>query len=286
MTEFVTVYEVGPRDGLQNEAAHISAADKIELVNRLSAAGVMRIEVSSFVSPKWVPQLADAAEVFAGIERRAEVVYAALTPNLKGMRDAVQSNVDEVAIFAAASESFSQKNINCSVAESLDRFAPIMDAAKKSGLPVRGYISCMTHCPYSGAVEPRRVSALTDSLLKLGCYSVSLGDTLGKATPSTTAAAIEAALAIAPADKLAGHFHDTNGEALANIELCLEAGLRIFDSSVGGLGGCPYAPGAKGNVATESVVALLEARGFSTGIDLDELQRIGQFAQTLVTSDS
>lgn len=283
MTEFVTVYEVGPRDGLQNEAAPIPTTDKIELVNRLSAAGVMRIEVSSFVSPKWVPQLADAAEVFSAIEREPGVVYAALTPNLKGLHNALQSNVDEVAIFAAASEMFSQKNINCSIAESLDRFKPIMQSAKEAGLPVRGYISCMTHCPYSGAVEARQVGALTDSLLKLGCYSVSLGDTLGKATPTTTAAAIEAALAVAPADKLAGHFHDTDGQAIANIGVCLEAGLRTFDSAVGGLGGCPYAPGAKGNVSTESVVMFLESQGLSTGINQGELQRIGQFAQTLVT---
>lgn len=283
MTDLVSVYEVGPRDGLQNEAAHISTQDKITLVNRLSAAGVQRIEVSSFVSPKWVPQLADAADVFSGIHRKSGVVYAALTPNLHGLKNALGANVDEVAIFAAASESFSQKNINCSIAESLERFAPIMQIAEASNVPVRGYISCITDCPYSGPVEARQVGALTDSLFKLGCYSVSLGDTLGKATTTTTAAAIDAALAVASADTLAGHFHDTNGQAIANIGVCLEAGLRIFDSAVGGLGGCPYAPGAKGNVSTESVVAFLESQGLKTGIDQDELQCIGEFAHTLVT---
>lgn len=283
MTDFVSVYEVGPRDGLQNESIHIPTQDKIALVDRLSDTGLVRIEVSSFVSPKWVPQLADAADVFSGIKRQPDVVYAALTPNLKGMQYALDAKVDEVAIFAAASESFSQKNINCSIAESIKRFAPIMELAKASNIPVRGYISCITDCPYSGQVAPSQVGALTKQLLTLGCYSVSLGDTLGKATPTTTAAAIEAALDVAPAEKLAGHFHDTNGQAIANIGVCLEAGLRIFDSAVGGLGGCPYAPGAKGNVATEAVVSFLEAQGLSTGIDQDKLQRIGQFAQTLVS---
>ena len=283
MSEFVTVYEVGPRDGLQNEAVQIPTAHKIELVNRLSAAGFSRIETTSFVSPKWVPQLADAADVLSGIDRRHGVVYSALTPNLKGMERALEANADEVAIFASASESFSQKNINCSVAESLTRFAPIMESAKASGVPVRGYISCITDCPYSGAVEANQVAALTESLLALGCYSVSLGDTLGKATPDTTRTAIDAALAVASADKLAGHFHDTNAQAIANIGVCLEAGIRVFDSAVGGLGGCPYAPGAKGNVSSESVVAFLESQGLSTGIDQDELQRIGHYAQTLVS---
>lgn len=283
MTDFVSVYEVGPRDGLQNESTYIPTQDKIALVDQLSDAGVVHIEVSSFVSPKWVPQLADAADVFSGIKRQPDVVYAALTPNLKGMQYALDAKVGEVAIFAAASESFSQKNINCSIAESIERFAPIMGLAKASNIPVRGYISCITDCPYSGQVAPSQVGALTKQLLTLGCYSVSLGDTLGKATPTTTAAAIEAALDAAPAEKLAGHFHDTNGQAIANIGVCLEAGLRIFDSAVGGLGGCPYAPGAKGNVATEAVVSFLEAQGLSTGIDQDKLKRIGQFAQTLVS---
>ena len=215
MTDFVSVYEVGPRDGLQNESIHIPTQDKIALVDRLSDTGLVRIEVSSFVSPKWVPQLADAADVFSGIKRQPDVVYAALTPNLKGMQYALDAKVDEVAIFAAASESFSQKNINCSIAESIKRFAPIMELAKASNIPVRGYISCITDCPYSGQVAPSQVGALTKQLLTLGCYSVSLGDTLGKATPTTTAAAIEAALDVAPAEKLAGHFHDTNGQAIA-----------------------------------------------------------------------
>jgi len=281
MTDSVTLYEVGPRDGLQNEKNSIPTSDKISLVNQLSSAGFSRIEVSSFVSPKWVPQLADAAEVFSGIERRPGIRYAALTPNTQGLERAVSSRVDEIAIFGAASEAFSQKNINCSIAESLERFAPMMAMAAESNIPVRGYISCITDCPYSGAVAPSQVAYVTQALLELGCYSVSLGDTLGSATPVNTKQAIDAALSVAKPDQLAGHFHDTGGQALQNIDVCLNAGLRVFDAAVGGLGGCPYAPGAKGNVATESVVQWLEGRGLDTGIDWDVLMRTSEFAKTL-----
>lgn len=281
MTESVTLYEVGPRDGLQNESAMIATGDKILLVDRLSAAGFKHIEVSSFVSPKWVPQLADAADVFAGIDRRDGVVYSALAPNLKGLESALKSQIDEVAIFAAASESFSQKNINCSIAESLERFRPMMEQAQAAQLPVRGYISCITDCPYSGSVNPKQVAHLTTQLLSLGCYSVSLGDTLGKATPSSTKSCLDAVLAVAPAEQLAGHFHDTNGQALANVGVCLDKGLRTFDSAIGGLGGCPYAPGAKGNVATETLVGYFESEGINTGFDINELNDIGGFARAL-----
>lgn len=281
MRDTVSVYEVGPRDGLQNESVSIATGDKIDLVNRLSAAGLKRVEVSSFVSPKWVPQLADAGDVFEGIQRTPGVVYAALTPNVKGLERAIEANADEVAIFGSASEAFSQKNINCSIAESLARFEPMMAMAHESNLPVRGYISCITDCPYSGSVEPAQVAKLTQALLDLGCYSISLGDTLGQATTDTTAGALKAALSVASAQQLAGHFHDTTGQAISNIAVCLDAGLRVFDAAVGGLGGCPYAPGALGNVSTESVVAFLEAQGMDTGIDLSLLEQIGHFATTL-----
>jgi len=284
MSESVTVYEVGPRDGLQNESVLIATGDKIDLVNRLCDAGLKRVEVSSFVSPKWVPQLADAANVFAGIQRVPDVVYAALAPNVKGLEGAIQADVNEVAIFGSASEAFSQKNINCSIAQSLERFEPMMVMAQEAKLPIRGYISCITDCPYSGTVDPAQVAHLTEQLLRLGCYSVSLGDTLGQATPESTKAVVHAALSVAPASKLAGHFHDTTGQALANIAVCLELGLGVFDAAVGGLGGCPYAPGAKGNVSTESVVAFLESQGLNTGVDQDKLAHIGQFARTLRTA--
>ena len=281
MTQPISIFEVGPRDGLQNESTKIATADKIRLVNWLSSAGLKRIEVSSFVSPKWVPQLADAAEVFSGINRQPGVVYAALAPNLKGLETAIASDVNEVAIFAAASEDFSQKNINCSIAESLERFTPMMERAQSAQIPVRGYISCITDCPYSGFVNPSQVADLTEKLLSLGCYAISLGDTLGKAVPKSTEACLKATLAVASADQLAGHFHDTGGQAIANVALCLDKGIRTFDSAVGGLGGCPYAPGAKGNLATEKLVQYLESEGFDTGIDVQELNEIAEFARAL-----
>ena len=273
MSAAVTIFEVGPRDGLQNEKRHIPAADKIALVNLLTEAGFRKIEVTSFVSPKWVPQMADAAEVLAGIRRRPGVTYSALTPNLKGYEGARAARVDEVAVFAAASEAFSQKNINCSIAESLERFRPLTEAAKADGIPVRGYVSCVTDCPYAGTVAPGEVARVTEALFALGCYEVSLGDTIGRGTPDTVAAMLDAVLSVADAEKLAGHFHDTGGRALDNIAASLERGLRTFDSAVGGLGGCPYAPGAKGNVATGRVVDFLEQAGFATGIDRAALAR-------------
>lgn len=281
MADSVTLFEVGPRDGLQNEKAQIATVDKIALVNLLSLAGLRKIEVSSFVSPKWVPQMADAAEVFAGIDRVEGVQYTALTPNMRGFEGAIAAGANEIAIFGAASEGFSQKNINCSIAESLERFAPVVDAAKAANVPVRGYVSCVTDCPYDGSVAPTAVASVAREMMALGCYEISLGDTIGVGTPKKVALMLDAVLKEVDADKLAGHFHDTNGQALANIEVALEHGLRVFDASVGGLGGCPYAPGAAGNVATETVVELLEAKGFSTGVDREKLDAAAAFARSL-----
>ena len=281
MADSVTLFEVGPRDGLQNEKAQIATVDKIALVNLLSLAGLRKIEVSSFVSPKWVPQMADAAEVFAGIDRVEGVQYTALTPNMRGFEGAIAAGANEIAIFGAASEGFSQKNINCSIAESLKRFAPVVDAAKAANVPVRGYVSCVTDCPYDGSVVPTAVASVAREMMALGCYEISLGDTIGVGTPKKVALMLDAVLKEVDADKLAGHFHDTNGQALANIEVALEHGLRVFDASVGGLGGCPYAPGAAGNVATEAVVELLEAKGFSTGVDREKLDAAAAFARSL-----
>lgn len=281
MADSVTLFEVGPRDGLQNEKAQIATVDKIALVNLLSLAGLRKIEVSSFVSPKWVPQMADAAEVFAGIDRVEGVQYTALTPNMRGFEGAIAAGANEIAIFGAASEGFSQKNINCSIAESLKRFAPVVDAAKAANVPVRGYVSCVTDCPYDGSVAPTAVASVAREMMALGCYEISLGDTIGVGIPKKVALMLDAVLKEVDADKLAGHFHDTNGQALANIEVALEHGLRVFDASVGGLGGCPYAPGAAGNVATEAVVELLEAKGFSTGVDREKLDAAAAFARSL-----
>lgn len=277
----VILYEVAPRDGLQNEARPIPAADKIRLVDLLSEAGFRYIEAASFVSPKWVPQMADAAAVLAGIRRAPGVTYAALTPNLRGYDDARAARAGEVAVFAAASEGFSRKNINCTVAESLDRFRPVAEAAAADGIPLRGYVSCVTDCPFDGPVAPQAVAQVTAALLAMGCREVSLGDTLGAATPETTAAMLDAVLTVAPPERLAGHFHDTRGRALDNIAVSLEKGLRVFDASAGGLGGCPYAPGAAGNVDTRKVAAMMAARGLSTGIDPDRLEAAARFALTL-----
>lgn len=281
MSDFVTLFEMAPRDGLQNEKAMIATADKIRLVDELTACGFRKIEVTSFVSPKWVPQMADAAEVLAGITRADEVAYTALTPNLRGFEGALAADASEVAIFASASEGFSQKNINCSIAESLERFAPVAEAAKAKGIPVRGYVSCVTDCPYDGATPPESVAQVAKALDDMGCYEVSLGDTIGHGTPETIGAMLDAVLAVLTPDKLAGHYHDTKGNALDNIAVSLDRGLRTFDASAGGLGGCPYAPGAKGNVATESVAAMLAERGFETGLDLARLSEVAQFARSL-----
>ncbi|SDU04737.1 hydroxymethylglutaryl-CoA lyase [Halopseudomonas salegens] len=271
----VRLVEVGPRDGLQNEQQPISVADKIALVDALSAAGVSSIEVGSFVSPRWVPQMAGSAEVFAGIERHAGVRYTALTPNMQGFDAAASAGADEVAVFAAASEAFSQRNINCSISESLKRFEPIMTAAKTAGLPVRGYISCVLGCPYEGTVSPAQVAAVAAELHAMGCYEVSLGDTIGTGTAGDTRHLIEQVSRQVPRDRLAGHFHDTYGQAIANIYASLLEGVSVFDSSIAGLGGCPYAKGASGNVASEDVLYLLHGLGISTGIDLPALAAAG-----------
>ena len=281
MAERVTIFEMGPRDGLQNEKRFVPTQDKIELVNLLSACGFAKIETASFVSPRWVPQMADAGEVMAGITRRPGVAYTALTPNMKGYEGARAARADEVAIFGSASESFSQKNINCSIEESFGRFAPIVEAAKADGIPVRGYVSCVTDCPYEGRVEPEMVAHVAGRLLEMGCYEISLGDTIGHGTPDSISAMLDAVLARVPAEKLAGHYHDTMGRALDNIAVSLEKGLRTFDAAVGGLGGCPYAPGAKGNVDTISVNELLAAKGYVTGLDADLLAEAAQFARSL-----
>lgn len=279
MTEHVTIVEMGPRDGLQNEAEMVPTADKIALVDKLSVCGFSRIEVTSFVSPKWVPQMADAADVMAGITRVPGVSYGVLTPNLKGFKAAFEAGADEVAIFASASEGFSQANINCSVAESLERFEPVMTAAREARIPVRGYVSCVTDCPYDGPVAPSAVADVAGRLFDMGCYEVSLGDTIGAGSPVTVNAMLDAVLAVAEAEKIAGHFHDTEHRALKNIELCLSRGLRVFDASIAGLGGCPYASGAKGNVDTEAVVGLVEHLGFETGLDQAALATAASFAR-------
>jgi len=272
----VRLVEVGPRDGLQNEAQPISVADKVRLVDALSAAGLSYIEVGSFVSPKWVPQMAGSAEVFAQIQRKPGVTYGALAPNLRGFEDALAAGVKEVAVFAAASEAFSQRNINCAIGESLERFAPIMAAAKRHGISVRGYVSCVLGCPYEGEIAPEQVAAVARELYAMGCYEVSLGDTIGTGTAGATRRLFEVVGAQVPRDKLAGHFHDTYGQAVANIYASLLEGINVFDSSIAGLGGCPYAKGASGNVATEDVVYLLNGLGIETGIDLEALIGAGQ----------
>ncbi|MNN09452.1 Hydroxymethylglutaryl-CoA lyase YngG [compost metagenome] len=272
----VRLVEVGPRDGLQNEKQSISTSDKVRLVDDLSAAGMSYVEVGSFVSPKWVPQMAGSAEVFAQIQRKPGVTYAALVPNLKGFEAAMEAGVKEVALFAAASESFSQKNINCSIAESLQRFVPLLDAAKSQGVRVRGYVSCVLGCPYDGEVAPAQVASVAKELYAMGCYEISLGDTIGTGTPGKTGHLINIVGRDIPRQLLAGHFHDTYGQALANIYASLQEGLAVFDSSVAGLGGCPYAKGATGNVASEDVLYLLNGLGIDTGVDLDKLIAAGQ----------
>ncbi|MGY1950016.1 hydroxymethylglutaryl-CoA lyase [Pseudomonas pergaminensis] len=278
----VRLVEVGPRDGLQNEAHPISVADKVQLVDALSAAGLSYIEVGSFVSPKWVPQMAGSAEVFAQIHRKPGVTYGALAPNLRGFEDALAAGVKEVAVFAAASEAFSQRNINCSISESLERFAPIMAAARQHGVSVRGYVSCVLGCPYEGEIAPEQVAAVARELYAMGCYEVSLGDTIGTGTAGATRRLFEVVAAQVPRDKLAGHFHDTYGQAIANIYASLLEGITVFDSSIAGLGGCPYAKGASGNVATEDVLYLLNGLGIHTGIDLEALIGAGQQISTVL----
>ncbi len=277
----VEIFEVGPRDGLQNEARMIPAAEKIALVDCLSGAGFRRIEVASFVSPKWVPQMADGAAVLAGVRRAKGVSYAALVPNLMGFERAMAAGADEVAVFASASEGFSRANLNCSIAESFDRFRPVAEAAAAANVRMRGYVSCVVECPYDGPVAPEAVADVVAGLFALGAYEVSLGDTIGKGEPTTVSAMLETVLGVAEAGRLAGHFHDTGGRALANVEAALAKGIRVFDAAVGGLGGCPFAPGAKGNVATEAVHDRLTALGVETGLDRDVLGRAAEMAMAM-----
>ena len=278
----VTIFEMGPRDGLQNEEKQIPTRDKIQLVDALSECGFTKIEVTSFVSPKWVPQMADAAAVMDGIERKRGVRYAALTPNMRGFDAAKASRADEIAIFASASEGFSQKNINCSIAESLERFQPVMEAAAAEKIPVRGYVSCVVACPYDGPTVPGNVAYVASKLEAMGCYQVSLGDTIGAGNPASILSMLDAVLAVVPAERLAGHYHDTGGKALSNIRVSLKHGIRTFDSSIAGLGGCPFAPGARGNVSTESVVSMLHDEGYQTGIDPECLKEVVPFARSVV----
>ena len=273
----VRIVEVGPRDGLQNEAQAINAELIVGLVERLADAGLGYIETGSFVNPRWVPQMAASEAVFKALPRKDGVIYAALTPNLQGYERAMAVGVSEVAVFAAASEQFSQKNINCSVDESIERFAPIMAAAKRDNIPVRGYVSCVVGCPYEGDIEPGKVAAVAKRLIDMGCYEVSLGDTVGVGTPASVAKMLTAVSAAVPIDKLAVHFHDTYGQALTNIYASLQMGVSIVDSAVAGLGGCPYAAGASGNVATEDLVYMLNGLGIEHGVDLNKLVLAGEF---------
>jgi hydroxymethylglutaryl-CoA lyase len=277
LPEHVTLVEVGPRDGLQNEADPVATSDKIALVHRLQAAGLREIEVTSFVSPKWVPQMADNAAVMAGIARQAGVRYSVLTPNLKGWEAAQASRPDEIVVFAAASEAFSRKNINCSIAESIERFAPVVAAARAVGVKVRGAVSCSVGCPYQGEVSADEVERVVVGLKDIGVQHMGIADTIGVGTPRLVQAALERALKHYPLAEVSGHFHDTYGQALANIYASLELGVHVFDTSVAGLGGCPYARGATGNVASEDVVYLLHGLGIATGIDLDALVDAGHF---------
>jgi len=286
MTERARVYEVSPRDGLQNEPHMVATADKIHLVDLLSACGFDRIEVASFVSPRRVPQMADGEAVLAGITRRPETRYAALVPNRIGYERARSAGADEIAVLLAASEGFSRANTNCTIAQSLERLKEILKAAHADGIPARGYVSCVIACPYDGPTPGETVARLALRLAELGCYEISLGDTIGIGTPDSVGCMLDAVLARVPPERIAGHFHDTGGRALANIEACLARGLRTFDASVGGLGGCPFAPGAKGNVDTLGVVHLLHRRGFATGIDEQRLVEATHFARGLRRVDA
>ena len=273
----VRIVEVGPRDGLQNEKHLIDTDTKVALIDCLANAGFTHIEVGSFVNPKWVPQMADSSAVFKKINRRDNVSYAALTPNIKGFERALEANATEVAIFASASESFSQKNINCSIAESLERFIPVMQAAKANNIRVRGYVSCVAGCPYEGDISAAKVAEVADALYKMGCYEISLGDTIGVGTPSLISTMINAVTESIPIEKIAVHFHDTYGQAIANSYAALQLGVSVIDSSIAGLGGCPYAEGASGNVATEDVLYLLKGLNIETGINLSAAIAAGNF---------
>lgn len=277
LPSFIKIVEVGPRDGLQNEKMFVPTETKVEFINKLSDAGLPVIEVTSFVSPKWVPQMADNAEVLKLIKRRDGVIYAALTPNLKGLKDAISCGVNEVAIFGAASETFSKKNINCSISESLQRFEEVVKAAKEIKLPVRGYVSCVLGCPYEKIVSPEKVAQVAKQMFEMGCYEISLGDTIGVGTPGAMKQLIAVVTKHVPIEKVAVHCHDTYGQALANILAALQMGVSVVDSSTAGLGGCPYAKGASGNVATEDVLYMLDGLGIKTGVDLQKTVEAGRF---------
>jgi len=278
----VKIVEVGARDGLQNEPGVVPAETKLALIGKLVDAGLRHIEATAFVSPKWVPQMADQDAVMRGLPRRAGVVYSALTPNLKGYQAAVAAGAQEVAVFTAASEAFTQKNINCSIAESLQRFEDVLAAAKADGISVRTYVSCALGCPYQGEVAPDKVAEVAGTLYEMGCHEISLGDTIGVGTPLATQRMIEAVARRVPLERLAGHFHDTYGQALANVLAALQSGISVFDSSVAGLGGCPYAAGASGNVASEDLVYMLQGLGIETGVDLDALAQAGDFISAAI----
>lgn len=278
LPQSVRIFEMSPRDGLQNEPGEIIPTSiKVELINRLSDCGLTHIESASFVSPKWVPQMGDATEVMTSISRKAGVTYAALTPNMKGLESAIAAKADEVAVFSAASEAFTQKNINCSIAESLERFAPIMEAARDNGIKVRGYVSTVMGCPYQGDVDPKQVALVAKAMFEMGCYEISLGDTIGVGTPLKAKRMLEAVTKDIPIKHLAAHFHDTYGQAIGNLYAVLEEGITVIDASVAGLGGCPYAKGASGNVATEDVLYLLKGLGIETGVDLQALINTGEW---------
>ncbi|HIV70118.1 MAG TPA: hydroxymethylglutaryl-CoA lyase [Candidatus Aquabacterium excrementipullorum] len=278
----VQLVDVGPRDGLQNEAQPVAAAHKIELVHRLQAAGLKQIEVTSFVSPKWVPQMGDNTEVMAGIQRQPGVRYSVLTPNMKGFEGAIAAKADEVVIFAAASEAFSQRNINCSIAESIERFRPVAQTARAHGLRVRAAVSCALGCPYEGEIAIDKVVDVARRLLDIGSDHIGIADTIGVGTAGRVSAVMEATLKHVPLPELSGHFHDTYGQALTNIHACLQLGIHTFDASIAGLGGCPYAKGATGNVATEDVVYLLHGLGIHTGLDLDALVDAGAYISNVL----
>lgn len=282
MSDFVRIVEVGPRDGLQNEKTLVATADKIELIDRLSATGLRNIEATSFVSPRWVPQLADAAEVFAAIQRRPGIAYPVLVPNEQGYQRARQAGAEEVAVFTAASEAFNRQNINASIDESIDRFRPVLQRAAADGVKVRGYVSTVLGCPYQGEVPLADVVRVATRLHQLGCYEISLGDTIGVGTPAKARAMLRAVAAEVPMNALAVHFHDTYGQALANLLACLEEGVRVADAAVSGTGGCPYAKGASGNVASEDVVYMLHGLGMDTGIDLERLSATGLWLAALL----
>ncbi|MCZ8166272.1 hydroxymethylglutaryl-CoA lyase [Silanimonas sp.] len=285
-TEFVRIVEVGPRDGLQNEKALVGTADKIALIDKLAATGLGTVEATAFVSPKWVPQMADAAEVYAGVAKREGVRYPVLVPNLQGYERARAVGVAEIAVFGAASEAFSKANINASIAESLERFAPVLEAAKRDGVAVRGYVSTVLGCPYQGAVPVREVVRVAKALHAMGCYEISLGDTIGVGTPRKARAMLDAVAGEVPMAALAVHFHDTYGQAVGNVAACLEAGVRVVDAAVSGTGGCPYAKGASGNVATEDIVYLLDGMGFAHGVDLDVLIATGRWLSSVLGRES